>query len=399
MSPDCIPDCIIVGAGPVGVIAALGLARAGIAVLVLEAEPSVVESPRAVVYHWAVLDGLDRLGILADVERAGVRKQDYGYRIFKTGEQIRFSMAVLEGHAPHPYNLHLGQHRLAEIALDHLRRLPNASVRFGARVVRVAQDESGVTVTAETEAGPETVRAAWAIGADGGRSAVRRLLGLDFPGTTWPERFVATNLHYDFEAHGLARATFQVDDVEGAVIVKIDDEGLWRCTYSEDAALPEDGVLDRLPGRFRRLLPGNGDWNLVAAAPYRMHQRAAERFRVGRVVLAGDAAHVTNPAGGLGLTSGLFDAFVLSEALAAVIRGETDDAVLDRYAAIRRQIFLERVSPQAAENKRFVYHSGDPARLESDLANLRCTVADPELLRRRLFFLKSLETPSLLQKI
>jgi 3-(3-hydroxy-phenyl)propionate hydroxylase/6-hydroxy-3-succinoylpyridine 3-monooxygenase len=388
-------DVIVAGGGPVGLVTALGLAQAGVSVTVLEAEPAIVASPRAVVYHWAVLDGLERLGLLDEAARAGLVRQEYAYRVYRTGEQIRFSLGVLEGLTRHPYNLHLGQHRLAEIALDHLRRLPNAAVRFGARVTDLAQDEAGVTVTAETPNGPERLRAAWAVGADGGRSQVRRTLGLDFPGLTWPERFVATNVHFDFEAYGFARTTFQIDDVHGAVIVKIDETGLWRCTYCEDAALPEESVGDRVAEHYAALLPADGAWALEAAAPYKMHQRAAERFRAGRILLAGDAAHVTNPTGGFGLTSGLFDAFTLAEALAAVIREAAPESRLDRYAEIRRRIFLEHVSPQASENKRFIFHSGDAARLEADLARLRQTVTDRDLLLQRLMFVRGLETPAL----
>jgi 3-(3-hydroxy-phenyl)propionate hydroxylase/6-hydroxy-3-succinoylpyridine 3-monooxygenase len=118
---------------------------------------------------------------------------------------------------------------------------------------------------------------------------------------------------------------------------------------------------------------------------------------VGRVLLEGDAAHATNPTGGLGLTSGLFDTFVLYEALAAVILGEADDSVLDRYAEERRRIFLEMVSPQACENKRLVYHSHDPVRLEADLRMLRRLGDDKDFLIQRLMFTKRLESPSLVR--
>jgi 2-polyprenyl-6-methoxyphenol hydroxylase-like FAD-dependent oxidoreductase len=201
---------------------------------------------------------------------------------------------------------------------------------------------------------------------------------------TWPERFIATNIRYDFESHGYARSTLMIDPTYGAVIAKIDDTGLWRCTYSESADLPEDGVRDRMSAYFDVVLPGAGDVEVDAYQPYRMHQRAAERFRVGRVLLAGDAAHATNPTGGLGLTSGLFDTFVLYDALAAVIRGEADDSVLDRYAEERRKIFLEIASPAAAENKRLIYSSNDPQRLEADLVNIRRLAHEPEVLLERL---------------
>ncbi len=394
MSGDSV---IVVGAGPVGLLTALGLARSGVRVTVVESEPAIVDSPRAVVYHWSVLDGLERLGILDDVKRIGLTKQDYMYRVFATGESICWSLAALADHTAHPYNVHLGQNRLAEVALEHLRRIPGARVAFGTRVTGLAQDARGVTVYASTQDGPEELRAAWVVGADGARSAVRQALGLGFAGTTWPERFVATNVVYDFARNlGLARATMQVDPRYGAIIVKIDEAGLWRCTYCEDASLPEEGILERMPAYFRAILPPGAEYVLEEWSPYRMHQRAAERFRVGRVLLAGDAAHVTNPTGGLGLTSGMFDCFVLYEALAAVIRGASGEEVLDRYCDERRRVFWELASPQACENKRLIYHSHDPARLEQDLAGLRRLATDKDFLIERALFTRKLATPSLL---
>jgi 2-polyprenyl-6-methoxyphenol hydroxylase-like FAD-dependent oxidoreductase len=395
MSDDSV---LVAGAGPVGLLTALGLARSGVRVTVLESEPAIVNSPRAIVYHWSVLDGLERLGILEDAKRIGLVKQDYMYRIFRTGESICWSLTALADHTAHPYNIHLGQNRLAEVALEHLRRLPGTSVLWNTRVTGLVQDASGVTVQASTPEGPRELRAGWVVGADGARSAVRQALALEFPGTTWPERFVATNVRYDFRRLGLALATLMIDPQYGAIIVKIDNSGLWRCTYCEDASLPEEGVLERMPAYFRAILePGTG-YELMQYSPYRMHQRAAERFHVGRVVLAGDAAHVTNPTGGLGLTSGMFDCFVLYEALAAVIHREIGDEVLDRYSDERRRIFWERASPQACENKRLIYHSRDPARLDQDLQTLRRFATDKDFVIERSMFTKRLESPSLLRR-
>lgn len=386
-------DVLVVGGGPVGFTTALGLARTGIDVALIEAAPVIGDSPRAAVYHWSVLEGLDRLGLLDDVRAAGFVKRDYCYLVRATGEQIRYDLSVLEGHTPHAFNIHLGQHRLAEIACRHLDACPNADVRFGTRLDRIEQDADGVT--AYLEGSDEPIRARFLVGADGGSSRVRACLGLAFDGMTWPERFVATNVFFDFEAAGYALTTMVVDDRHGAVIVKLDDRGLWRCTFMEDADLPVENFADRIEAAYRDVLPFAGPYRIERAAPYRMHQRAAARFRVGRVLLAGDAAHVTNPTGGLGLTSGLFDAFALYPTLAAVARGEADAALLDRYAARRRAIFLERASPQAVRNKHLVFHAcGGGAALETALDGLRLMARDPEVRRARLMFTKSLETRS-----
>jgi 3-(3-hydroxy-phenyl)propionate hydroxylase/6-hydroxy-3-succinoylpyridine 3-monooxygenase len=390
-------DVVIVGAGPVGLINALGLARAGVRVTLLEALPAIPDSPRAMVYLWPVLEGLDKIGILQDAIAAGFTKQDYAHTVFATGETITWSVEDLEGLTPFPFNLHLGQHRLAEIALTHLRRLPNAAIRFNTAVTALAQDDTGITITMKATGQTETIRAAWAIGADGARSTLRRAMNGGFDGITWPERFVATNVRYDFEADGYARANMLIDPRYGAIIAKIDNEGLWRCTYCEDAALPEETVAERIPAYFKTLLPPGATYELVQHAPYKMHQRAASSFRFGRVLLAGDAAHATNPTGALGLASGLFDSYVLHEALAAVVNRETDDTILDRYAQTRRDVFLNIVSPRATENKRLVFHSTDRARLDADLDIFRRISRDRDFRLNALLAAKKLETPSLLK--
>ncbi len=388
-------EVLVVGAGPVGLLGALGLARSGIQVTLIECEPYIVDSPRAAVYHWSVLEGLQRLGLLEEARSVGFPKQDYHYLVFRTGERIAFTLEPLSAITRYPYNIHLGQNKLAELALHHLQRMPNFSVHWNTRFTDLEQDQSGVTVRAQTPEGMREFRCGWVIGADGAGSSVRRAVGLHFDGMTWPERFVATNIYYDFERDGYARSTLMIDPQYGAIIAKLDNEGLWRCTYCEDAALAEESVLQRMPQYFQAILSRPQEYRLAMHSPYRMHQRAAERFRVGRVVLAGDAAHVTNPTGGLGLTSGLFDIFALYEALAAVIHGEVGEAVLDRYSDERRRIFLDYVSPRATENKRLIYHSSDPARLEEDLRQLRRLETDKDFVLQVVSFTKRLETPSL----
>lgn len=389
---------VVVGAGPVGLLTALGLAQAGVSVTVVERASAINTSPRAAVYHSGVLDGLDLLGVLDDVLRVGVRATDLNFLVYRTGERIAMDIGVLDDEVPHPYNVNLGQDKLGAIALDHLRRHSGATVSFDTAVTGLTQDDDGVTVLTEQNGAPCTIRADWVIGADGASSVVRHALGLDFEGTTWPERFVATNVRFDYGSHGFASANMVIDDKHGAIVAKIDNEGLWRCTFMESESLPLETLTDRIAAYFARTLPGDQRYELVQHSPYRMHQRAAPSFRVGRVLLAGDAAHATNSTGGLGLTSGLFDSYVLSEALAAVVHGQVGDEVLDRYSEQRRAVFLEVVSPTASALKQLVYHSADPEALEPALAGLRAAAADPVLGRQQMRVSQPLETPSLLQQ-
>lgn len=387
---------LVAGAGPVGILNALGLARAGVPVTVLEREDAVAESPRAMVYHWSVLDGLEALGLLDQATERGFLKQGYTYRVFGTGDQVEFSLSALDGLVKHPHNLHLGQQELVRLAIDELSTFAHAKILWGNEIRSVSQSDDAVTVEAVHKGEPLTLTASWLIGADGARSTVRESLGIDFEGMTWPERFVATNIRVDLEAHGWPLTTMLIDDHYGAIISKIDTTNLWRFTYCEDQELPVEEVADRMPDYLSTVFPGIDDIEVVAYSPYRMHQRAATQFRVGRVLLAGDAAHSTNPTGGLGLTSGLFDTFVLHEALAAVIVGTASDEVLDDYARLRRQVFVERVNPAASANKKLVYHTAkDHPALIDAMAGLHRLETDRDALIERLMFPKTLETPSL----
>src|SRR5262245_25603609 len=381
-----IDGVAIAGAGPVGLVTGLKIARAGIPVTVLDAEPHIIRSPRAVVYHAPTIEELDHLGVLDDLKTVGVVKQDYQFRTIDGEVLAAPHMSVLTAaDTAYPFNLHLAQHDLAEIIMRHLLREPRVQVRWNTRLAAIAQDDDGVSIEADASGGRQQLRASWLVGADGGRSTVRDALGLCFEGYTWPVRLIATNVDYDFERYGFARANFVIDPVHWAVIVKINNDGLWRVTYGEDASLPESRYRERVPEHYAHLLLGGGDYKLEATSPFRVHERCADRFRVGHVLLAGDAAHVCNPMGGLGLTSGLLDGMSLGDALAAVILGRADESLLDRYAAERRRVFREVTGPTAAENLRRMSER-DPHKKRLDNERFRRLREDPAFQREALMF-------------
>src|SRR5688572_2652377 len=213
-------DVIVVGGGPTGFVTALGLAQAGVDVCLIEAGDAIISSPRACVYHWSMLDGLERLGIRAEAEHTGYTKDDYLWLVKKTGERLPYDLKVLSSITPFAYNIQLGQDRLAEICLARLEAMPHAAIHWRTAFTTLSQDPEGVTVTAKGPDGEVELRGRWVIGADGAGSAVRKALGLSFDGMTWPERFVATNVRHDFESGGYWQSTMVVDDRWGAVIVK-----------------------------------------------------------------------------------------------------------------------------------------------------------------------------------
>jgi 2-polyprenyl-6-methoxyphenol hydroxylase-like FAD-dependent oxidoreductase len=373
-----VGDVIVVGAGPVGFLTAHGLARKGIRVTLLEAEQTINSSPRAAIYFPTTLEIIDRQGLLEDAEAIGLPSTRFSLRCPATGDIVYSDLgATLPPGTRYDHNLHMGQHLLAELVSQHLQRLPNAQILWSHKVVGLSQDAHGVTLSVATPDGSRALRADWVIGTDGARSSVRSLLGLPFEGHTWPERFVATNVEYDFEKYGFERANMITDPVDWAVVARLGRDNLWRVTYAEDANLSESEALARIPEHYAAIFPGNDPYRIVAASPYRVQERCAPTFRVGRALLAGDAAHACNPCGGMGLTTGVIDADALIAVLAAVIEGRAPDSVLDFYAEERKRVFQEVTSPLATNFKRMISEK-DPAKRDEDLRAFRANAENPD---------------------
>lgn len=386
---------IVAGGGPVGLTTAYGLARAGVDVTVLEKDASVGPAPRAMAYLYIVHDGFEQLGLLPELLAEGVEGDGMNMIDWESGEQIHLALDAIADDVRHPYVLQLGQDQVSRILLRHLRELPSFAIRYDTAVTAVTPADAHVDVSVSGPDGEATLRCDWLVGADGANSAVRQSLGIGFNGFTWSDRFISTNIYCDFDSFGLKIANWRLDPVYGAVIAKINHQGLWRFTFREDGDLPDEGLEQRVHEHYATALPTD-EYELVLYQPYRMHQRAADTFRLGRVLLAGDAAHITNPIGGLGLTGGFLDSFVLSEALAAVVDGTADEAVLDAYAQRRRRVFLELVSPAATQNKRMLFDSHTPEQKRDLLAGLRHLGADRDARRADLLSMRGMITPSLL---
>lgn len=383
---------LIVGAGPVGLVTALGLAAQGVKVTVIEREPALTQDLRAGSFHPPTLEMMAPLGITERFLKIGIQVPRWQIRDRFTGVVAEFDLSLIADVTPYPYRFHCEQFKLTPIAYDLLRQYPDAELRFATSFVTAAQTADEVVATVEGPGGREEIRAAYLVGADGGRSDVRRAMDVDFPGYTWPDLFLVAGTRYDLKPHGYTPNAYIADPENFSAIFQMPYDrppGLWRVLFSVNADTPEAELLseDNVERLMQGLVPRPGErYDIVHKSTYRVHQRVAETFRKGRMLLAGDAAHVNNPLGAMGLNGGIHDAANLYPKLAAVMRGEANEAVLDRYMRQRRQAQIEFVQELSTRNKRLLEERDPKVRAER-LDDVRRTGADPKLARE--FLLKS----------
>ncbi|WP_405138272.1 FAD-dependent oxidoreductase [Nocardia sp. NBC_01388] len=375
----------IAGAGPVGLTAALTLARRGVDVTVLEAGAELATESRASTFHPPTLEMLDELGVVDALLSRGIVAETFQYRERGGGEIATLNMAVLAPDTVFPYRVQCEQNKLTPILLDALPG--SAEVRFDHRVEGVRSRANGVTVA--TSAG--AVHADWLIGADGAHSMVRRATGASFEGNTYPERFLVASVEEDLTAAlpGIAPINYVFDPAEWLVLLRTPDH--WRVLLPTPDGSADDLELSRLPERLTGVADLGRPWRIAHASLYRVHQRVAPRFRDGRVLLMGDAAHVNNPLGGLGMNSGIHDAVRMAGALADVIAGAPQE-ILDRAAALRRTVAIEHVQRASHANWSRLRGHDDGYRDQ-----LRALAADPVATRahlRRACLMDSLERAS-----
>jgi len=352
---------LIAGAGPVGLVAAAHLARGGVPVTVFEAGQKLSEESRASTFHPPTLDMLHALGAAEPMIAQGLKAPTFQYRSKKHGLLAQFDFAAIADVTGHPYRLQCEQSKLTRILYDLMRGHPNFELHFDSQVVDLSQDASGVEVTIERNGHSERHRGRYLIGADGASSKVRRAAGIGFEGFTWPDRLLVVSTPFDFNSviPDLSSVSYVADPERWHFLLQI--PGLWRVMFlvNEDASDERVQTQEFAQSLMAGVVPGIANYDIDHITLYKVHQRVAETFRQGRVFLAGDAAHINNPLGGMGMNGGIHDAVNLAARLAAVWRGEAPDTELDRFDRQRRLVTLEYIQKYTIQNKKNLESSGD----------------------------------------
>lgn len=340
-------DVVIVGAGPVGLTLALALGRAGVRVVLLEREAGLPVEGRATTIHASTLELLDELGVADEAVALGLPARTLQYRDHSSGAQATLDFGVLAPITKFPFRLQLEQNRLCGILLRALEQYPTVEVRFDCEVVGTEEADGAVEVRFVHEGREHRVSGSYAVGADGARSSVRRDAGIDFSGSTYPFTMLTLSTFADLSTivEGIAPVTYVFDSERAMAFLRIGDH--WRISLNTTAEMPEDreALADAIVEMASAGLgyPFDRQREVKSVNIHRIHQRVAETFGVGRRVLAGDAAHLNSPTGGMGMNSGIHDACELFGFLVAGLRDGHSDDLFAPYTEERRRVAIEVV--------------------------------------------------------
>jgi len=373
-----LPHVLIAGAGPVGLVSALTLATAGISVTVFERHTKPQDDLRASTFHPPTLDMLARFGLTDELVSQGLVARYTQQRDRKEGLIAEFDMSLLEGETQHPFRLQCEQWKLNTLLLDRLALLPHVNIVLGAEMQTVTQDAKSVTANVKIDGNMTAFTGNYLIGADGASSAVRQSLGIEFEGFTYPERFLSVSTDFEYADHlpKLSYVNYVSDPEEWCVLLRVPT--LWRVLFPTRLEETDEEVMtdESIQTRLQKLLPKDTPYNTVHRTLYKVHQRVAKEFRRGRVVLAGDAAHINNPIGGMGMNGGVQDAFNLSDKLVDILISGASPDLLDRYERQRRSVAIEYINANTARNKKNI-EERDPEARRKTQNELRAIAASP----------------------
>ncbi len=395
---------VISGGGPVAMILALALYRAGVPFIALEALHEPFIDQRAASYHPPTIEMLEALGLTDEIIPEGLKSSAYRFHDRVTGDVVvEFDLADLESEVKYPYVLQYEQYKLVRKILSLHGGKPDFDVRFSHNVTGFTQHADHVDVAVELGDGSrEVIRASYLVGCDGGRSVVRKAAGIDFVGFTYPEQFIKIGTYFDFSEQNdkIVYRNYFSDPDEWCNLFKVNGEppkpGIWRCVIPMRIGETEAEAKSpaALQARLQRFFPKDGDYEIAYANVYTVSQRVAETLNAGRVLLAGDAAHVNNPIGGMGLNGGIHDAVNLAAKLAPLWKGEAAPELLDLYTRQRHKAAVDFTQTQTIANKKQL-EERDPATRKIRLDELRRIGDDRAASRaymRRAQLIESLES-------
>ena len=334
-------DVLIAGAGPVGLTLALALHRRGVAVRMVERREGLSFASRASTFHPPTLEALDELGALAPLLPGGVRVDRVLWRRVDTGLSATLDFGVLRGGTRFPFRWHREQ---GEVTPALARTLPAGVVHFNAGLEAITQTDTSVTAHC-IDGGTHTAR--YLVGCDGASGATRALVGINAETNDYAHRVLRLLTPLDLREYiaGLDGLAYLHDAAGSLSLLRMPD--VWRLIFRIPPEMSDAAAMDdsHARGRVARFLPALRDLPISGRDVYGVRRAMAERYRAGRVLLAGDAAHLTNTRGGMNMNAGIHDAMTLAATLEAVLRGG-DDAMLDHWAAARLRVVREALLPR-----------------------------------------------------
>lgn len=378
---------VVAGLGPSGAVLALILARADIPVLILEKGSAVATDLRASTFHPPTLDMLAAIdeSLMSEMLKMGLKADRYQYRDRVSDETATFDLSLLTGETQFPFRLQLEQYELTRLIQKLLEKNNSARILFGHELVGYEECDDHVQIYVRTGERNIELAGSFLIGCDGARSRVRKEAGIVFEGFTYEEKFLVIGTDFPFEEvfADFSYVNYVSDPEEWCVILRT--EKTWRVLFPT----PSIGEIDEafflsdqfVQERLQHLHKIEGAYNVRYKSLYTVNQRVAQRFYDGRIVLVGDACHINNPLGGMGMNGGIHDAYDLALRLIRVIRGEADFMTeFEKYDLVRRSLASRFVQEHTIANKA-VMESTDPDIQKSRQAHLMQTAADPVLAK------------------
>jgi 3-(3-hydroxy-phenyl)propionate hydroxylase len=388
---------IIIGAGPVGTFAAYCLAEYGIETLVLESESTCETDMRASTFHPSTLKYLDNLDLADELIEKGLKAPIFQYRIRSTDEVLEFNLEELDDVLDFPFRLQCEQYKFARMLAGKLDSHRHSSVLFNRKLINFTEGDHKVTLDVDHHGTNEQYQCDYLIGADGANSIVRRNLGIEFSGFTYEEKFFTLSTEKPLEDYfsNLSYVNYVSDPEEWFVLLKA--PSAWRILVPVPQKLDDKAIKsnDYVSDIFTRVLNSSDPIETIHRTIYRVHQRVVNKMRYGRIMLAGDSAHLNNPLGGFGMNGGLHDAWNLAEKLDGIINHNKDKDLLDLYDRQRRTVMNDFIQKQTIRNKKMIEETGD-IKFSSEWMRMRNLHENEN--KRREYMLRQSMTQSLINE-